>query len=248
MHDLRKRFITLTLAATHSIDQTAEAIGIDPRTARRHYLDAKRAIDYLVSRPDVDPDRIGTTGCSGGGAITTYVGVFEPRVKAAAPGCFINSFRTLFSGNTADSEMSFPTFLASGLDIADFFEVAAPLPWLMMATTEVARIPETVLSRSQVFEFKTISSRQIADQLRRIADAEKVVRRGYKALKFDPFQDVSEELGWRPRRIWQREEIEVSTKGRHDPCVGIRAVPIGEAMLAIVLADHYLRHRAQMGG
>jgi chorismate synthase len=44
------------------------------------------------------------------------------------------------------------------------------------------------------------------------------------------------------------EEIEVSTKGRHDPCVGIRAVPIGEAMLAIVLADHYLRHRAQMGG
>jgi chorismate synthase len=44
------------------------------------------------------------------------------------------------------------------------------------------------------------------------------------------------------------EEVEVSTKGRHDPCVGIRAVPIGEAMLAIVLADHYLRHRGQMGG
>ncbi len=43
------------------------------------------------------------------------------------------------------------------------------------------------------------------------------------------------------------EEIEVSTKGRHDPCVGIRAVPIGEAMLACALADHYLRHRAQMG-
>jgi len=43
------------------------------------------------------------------------------------------------------------------------------------------------------------------------------------------------------------EEVDVSTKGRHDPCVGIRAVPIGEAMLACVLADHYLRHRAQMG-
>jgi len=43
------------------------------------------------------------------------------------------------------------------------------------------------------------------------------------------------------------EEIEVSTKGRHDPCVGIRAVPVGEAMLAIVLADHYLRHRGQIG-
>jgi len=42
-------------------------------------------------------------------------------------------------------------------------------------------------------------------------------------------------------------EIEVSVKGRHDPCVGIRAVPVGEAMMAVVLADHLLRHRAQCG-
>jgi chorismate synthase len=52
-----------------------------------------------------------------------------------------------------------------------------------------------------------------------------------------------------PRRTVDQagEDVDVSTKGRHDPCVGIRAVPIGEAMLAIVLADHYLRHRAQVG-
>jgi chorismate synthase len=52
-----------------------------------------------------------------------------------------------------------------------------------------------------------------------------------------------------PRRTVDEagSEVEVSTKGRHDPCVGIRAVPIGEAMLAIVLADHYLRHRGQVG-
>ena len=43
------------------------------------------------------------------------------------------------------------------------------------------------------------------------------------------------------------EDADVSTKGRHDPCVGIRAVPVGEAMLAIVLADHFLRHRGQVG-
>src|SRR5690606_19656204 len=40
-------------------------------------------------------------------------------------------------------------------------------------------------------------------------------------------------------------DAEVITKGRHDPCVGIRAVPIGEAMMAVVLADHFLRHRGQ---
>jgi chorismate synthase len=43
------------------------------------------------------------------------------------------------------------------------------------------------------------------------------------------------------------EEVEVVTKGRHDPCVGIRAVPIGEAMVACAIADHYLRHRGQTG-
>lgn len=43
------------------------------------------------------------------------------------------------------------------------------------------------------------------------------------------------------------EEVEMITKGRHDPCVGIRAVPIAEAMLAIVLMDHFMRQRAQNG-
>ena len=50
-----------------------------------------------------------------------------------------------------------------------------------------------------------------------------------------------------PRRTVDRDgrDTEISTKGRHDPCVGIRAVPVGEAMVACVLADHLLRHRAQ---
>ena len=52
-----------------------------------------------------------------------------------------------------------------------------------------------------------------------------------------------------PRKTVDRygSETDVSTKGRHDPCVGIRAVPIGEAMLACVLADQFLRHRGQVG-
>ncbi len=43
------------------------------------------------------------------------------------------------------------------------------------------------------------------------------------------------------------QETDIVTKGRHDPCVGIRAVPVGEAMMALVLADHLLRHRGQVG-
>lgn len=104
--------------------------------ARYFIHDAMRGIDYLQSRGDVDPDRIGVVGCSGGGAITAYVAALDPRVKVAAAGCFINSFRTLFTGPTADSEMSLPRFLANGLDWADIFELAAPRPMLMMATEE----------------------------------------------------------------------------------------------------------------
>jgi chorismate synthase len=53
-----------------------------------------------------------------------------------------------------------------------------------------------------------------------------------------------------PRRTVDRSgaDTDILTKGRHDPCVGIRAVPVGEAMMACVLADHFLRHRGQVGG
>jgi chorismate synthase len=52
-----------------------------------------------------------------------------------------------------------------------------------------------------------------------------------------------------PRRSIDRDgnDVDIMTKGRHDPCVGIRAVPIGEAMVACAIADHYLRHRGQTG-
>ena len=52
-----------------------------------------------------------------------------------------------------------------------------------------------------------------------------------------------------PRRTIDRagHEADILTKGRHDPCVGIRAVPVGEAMVACVLADQFMRHRGQVG-
>ena len=104
--------------------------------ARYFINDGRRGLDYLASRPDVDPERLGVTGCSGGGCLTTYIAALDPRVKAAAPACYISTFRHLFTGPTADSEMSLPAFLSSGLDIADLVELPAPLPWLLLATTE----------------------------------------------------------------------------------------------------------------
>ena len=107
----------------------------DRRERGRYFIwDAKRALDYLASRPEVDPAHLGAVGCSGGGALTTFIGALDPRIKAVAPACFINSYRLLFAGPDPDSEMSPPNLLASGLDMADYVELSAPTPWLILAT------------------------------------------------------------------------------------------------------------------
>jgi len=112
----------------------AQSILAGENFARYRIWDAKRALDYLVSLPEVDGDRIGVTGCSGGGTLTTYISALDPRVKVAAPACYINTWHHLFAGPTGDSEQSFPFFLSSGLDVADYIELFAPKPWLVVST------------------------------------------------------------------------------------------------------------------
>ena len=112
----------------------AQAILVGESVARYFIWDAKRALDYLVSRPEVDSDRIGAMGCSGGGATTTFISALDSRIKAVVPACFPTSYRLLFAGPDPDSEMGWPNFLASGLDTADFVELSAPTPWLIQAT------------------------------------------------------------------------------------------------------------------
>lgn len=114
----------------------AQSILAGESVARYFIWDAKRSLDYLVSRPDVDGTRVGAAGCSGGGALTTFIGALDPRLKAVVPACFPTSYRLLFAGPDPDSEMSWPHFLAAGLDTADFVELSAPTPWLLQATEE----------------------------------------------------------------------------------------------------------------
>ncbi len=104
--------------------------------ARYFIWDAKRSIDYLVSRPDVDSTRIGAAGCSGGGALTTFIGALDPRLKVVIPACFPSSYRLLFTGSFPGSEMGIPGLLAEGVDTADFVELSAPTPWLIQATEQ----------------------------------------------------------------------------------------------------------------
>ncbi len=121
----------------------AQNIWMNQSVVRYFVHDARRAIDYLISRADVDANAIGAAGCSGAGALTTYTATLDDRVKAAAPACFLMTYRALFSGPTTDSEMSPPMFIASGLDQADMYIMSAPKPWLLMATEEDYFPPKT---------------------------------------------------------------------------------------------------------
>lgn len=112
----------------------AQAILAGENFARYRIWDAKRALDYLVSRPEVEKEKIGCTGCSGGGTLTAYISALDKRIKVAAPACYINTWRKLFTGPTGDSEQSFPNFLASGLDVMDYIELFAPKPYLIANT------------------------------------------------------------------------------------------------------------------
>jgi dienelactone hydrolase len=112
----------------------AQAILLGKSVARYFIWDGMRAIDYLISRPEVDPGHIGASGCSGGGTQATYIAAMDSRVKAAAPACYMNSFRTLYQGSIGDSEQSLAGFLSSGLDQTDYVELFAPKPWLILST------------------------------------------------------------------------------------------------------------------
>ncbi len=96
--------------------------------------DGIRALDYLLTRKEVDPKRIGVTGNSGGGTMTTWLCGVESRWTMAAPGCFVTTFRrNLENELPADTEQCPPRALALGLDHSDFLAAMAPKPVIILA-------------------------------------------------------------------------------------------------------------------
>jgi cephalosporin-C deacetylase-like acetyl esterase len=105
--------------------------------ARTFAWDGIRAVDYLTSRPEINPNRIGAFGCSGGGTMTALLGALDPRVHAIAVACYLSSFDTLLPTlGPQDAEQSTPNFIASGLDFPDWVELAAPRPYAIISTAQ----------------------------------------------------------------------------------------------------------------
>lgn len=96
--------------------------------------DGIRALDYLLSRPEVDPKHVGITGNSGGGTMTTWLCGLESRWTMAAPGCFVTTMRrNLENELPQDTEQCPPHALALGLDHSDFLACMAPKPVIILA-------------------------------------------------------------------------------------------------------------------
>src|SRR5215472_6467791 len=102
--------------------------------ARYTIWDGMRALDYLLSRPEVDPTRVGLTGNSGGGTHTAYIAALDDRIQVAAPSCYITSWRLmLHTIGPQDAEQSIPFWLQDGLDYPDYLYAFAPKPYLLLS-------------------------------------------------------------------------------------------------------------------
>ena len=119
----------------HMIDGVAPIL-LGRSLATYMIWDGMRAIDYLQSRPEVNGDKIGCTGISGGGNLTAMLMALDPRIDAAAPGCFMTTTRIKNERpGPGDAEQNIFGQIEAGLDHPDFALMRAPKPTLILSAT-----------------------------------------------------------------------------------------------------------------
>jgi len=119
--------------------------------------DGIRVVDYLLTRKEVDPERIGITGRSGGGTQSAYISAIDDRIYAAAPECYITNLTRVFEMiGPQDGEQNLYHGIVRGLDHPDFLTVRAPKPALLITTTNdffsIQGARETAMEVSSVYK------------------------------------------------------------------------------------------------
>jgi cephalosporin-C deacetylase-like acetyl esterase len=186
--------------------------------ARYFTWDGIRAIDYLVSRPEVDPERIGVTGLSGGGTQTSYIAAMDDRVAAASPACYITGLGWLFASiGPQDAEQNFNRGVVSGIDHGDFLAVRAPKPTLVVATTRdffsIQGTREVVAEASHAF--RSLGAEQ------HLLLAEDDYRHGFTAKNnqatyafFQQHLDLPGDPSHKERELLTEEELTITPSGQ----------------------------------
>jgi len=129
--------------------------------------DGIRALDYLLTRNELDPKHLGVTGNSGGGTMTTWLCALDPRWTMAAPSCFITSFRNNLENELpADIEQCPPQAISQGLDHDDFLAVMTPKPVIILAKErDFFDVRGTIQSYNKLKELYKLHRRQDAIDL-----------------------------------------------------------------------------------
>lgn len=125
-----------------TIEHTVVGLGsilLGSNTAHHRVRDGMTCIDYLQSRDDIMADKIGCTGNSGGGTMTSYLMVLDDRIVAAAPGCYLTTFEKLLAQKGAqDAEQNIHGQITYGLDQPDYVIMRAPKPTVILASSRDA--------------------------------------------------------------------------------------------------------------
>lgn len=140
--------------------------GISP--IRYFTWDGIRGVDYLLTRKEVDSERIGIYGCSGGGTQTTFISALDERIKAAAPSCYITGFRRLLESiGPQDAEQNIINAISNGITHADMLELRAPKPLIVSSTTlDFFSIQGAVETFQEVkMAYKAFGKEESADQV-----------------------------------------------------------------------------------
>jgi len=112
------------------------ALLVGSNVATHRIWDGFRAMDYLAERPEIDPNRLGCAGCSGGGTLTAYLMTLDDRIQAAALSCYITSLERLFATiGPQDGEQNITGQVAFGMEHADYVTMRAPKPTLLAVGT-----------------------------------------------------------------------------------------------------------------
>jgi len=150
--------------------------------ARWEIWDGMRALDYLLTRPEVDPDRINITGTSGGGFQTAHIAALDPRIKVAAPSCYITAlpmrvYNRIFKDPDSDPEQDLYGMISQGVDHSGLLLMMYPRPvFVAAAVLDFFPIEGT---------HKTV--REVSDLYAKFGHADRIaMREGYHQHQYSP--------------------------------------------------------------
>ncbi|MGE5648416.1 MAG: alpha/beta hydrolase family protein [Acidobacteriota bacterium] len=202
--------------------------------ARYTVWDGLRALDYLLSRPEVDAKRVACTGNSGGGTHTAYISALDDRIQVAAPSCYMTSWsRMLATLGPQDAEQVFPNWLRDGLDYPDFVYAFGAKPFLMLSA--VRDFFPIVGARDTFAELKAVYSRLGRGDQAAMVEADD--GHGYSAPR------RAAAYGWLGRWLKQAPDREPEVEVRPEAEADLYCTPTGQVSTSLGGEDVFTLNR-----